>query len=80
MSGPQVILLAVIGFLIWMIFGNWAPAFLLVLVPIINLNKRKLSEGDPSYIDTVSVRSRTSSHYQDQDRVMKKLSKRWGKG
>lgn len=77
LSGLQAIAFFLIALVLYLVVGNWGPAFLLLLVPIIQVNKKKLSEGDPSYIDTVKVKLRSSNHYQDTDRVLRKIGSRW---
>jgi hypothetical protein len=77
MSGIQAILLFVMALVLYLVVGNWGPAFLLVLVPVIQINKRKLSEGDPNYIDTIKVKLRSAHHYQDTDRILRKLGRQW---
>jgi hypothetical protein len=77
LTGMQVVGLAVLTLLLYMVIGNFGPTFILVLFPFLQKNKKKLSEGDPNYIDTIRVRRRTSLHYQDTDRVLRKIGKQW---
>jgi hypothetical protein len=77
LSGIQAIAVFVVALVLYLVIGNFGPAFLLVIVPIIQINKKKLSEGDPNYLDTVKVKFRSAAHYQDTDRVLRKLGRRW---
>jgi hypothetical protein len=77
LSGLQAIGVFVVGLVLYLAVGNFGPAFLLILVPVIQINKKKLSEGDPNYIDTVRVKFKTAQHYQDVDRVLRKIGRRW---
>lgn len=77
LTGVQVVGLAMLTLVLYMVIGNWGPIFILVLFPFLQKNKKKLSEGDPNYLDTVRVKSNTKIHYQDTDRVLRKIGSKW---
>lgn len=77
MTGIQTVGLALTALMLYMVVGNLGPALLLVFVPFLQKNKKKLSEGDPNYLDTILVKMNTKSHYQDTDRVLRKIGARW---
>lgn len=77
LSGLQAIGFFIIALVLYLVVGNWGPAFLLILVPFIQINKKKLSEGDPNYLDTVKIKMRSATHYQDTDRILRKLGRKW---
>lgn len=77
LTGIQVVGLAMLTLLLYMVIGNWGPLLILVLFPFLQKNKKKLSEGDPNYLDTVRVKSGTRAHYQDMDRVLRKIGYKW---
>jgi hypothetical protein len=77
LTGLQAVLLFMLMIALYLTVGNAGPAFVLILFPLIAINKKKLSEGDPNYMDTVRVKFQGSKHLQDIDRVLRKLGNKW---
>lgn len=77
LTGIQTVALALSALMLYMVIGNLGPALLLILFPFLQKNKKKLSEGDPNYLDTIMVKNSTKTHYQDTDRVLRKIGERW---
>ncbi|MFZ1806410.1 MAG: hypothetical protein WAU36_04265 [Cyclobacteriaceae bacterium] len=77
LTGIQTVGLALTTLMLYLVVGNLGPVFILILFPFLQKNKKKLSEGDPNYIDTIMVRNSTRVHYQDTDRVLRKIGKKW---
>jgi hypothetical protein len=77
LTGLQVVGIAILTLLLYMTIGNFGPVLILILFPFLQKNKKKLSEGDPNYLDTVRVKSSTRIHYQDTDRVLRKIGSKW---
>ena len=77
LTGVQTVGLALTLLMLYMVIGNFGPALILLIMPLLQKNKKKLSEGDPNYLDTLLVKSNTKNHYQDTDRVLRKIGARW---
>jgi hypothetical protein len=77
LTGMQLVGIAIFILLLYLVIGNWGPTFILVILPFLQKNKKKLSEGDPNYLDTIRVKSNTKNHYQDTDRVLRKIGSKW---
>lgn len=77
LTGVQTVGLGLTALFLYLIIGNLGPALLLLILPFLQKNKKKLSEGDPNYLDTILVKMNTKNHYQDTDRVLRKIGERW---